>query len=77
MKTIFQIILLLVDIGLIFLILRQKGTDDGIGAAMGASTVDSHYNKNRYSTGEGRMRVLTWVLAFVAAALSIGLAAGK
>ena len=68
-KLILMIIFLIVCVALTFLVLMQEGKQQGLGAIGGMA--DSYWGKNKGRSMEGRLVMITRILAILFMVLSV------
>ncbi len=67
--------LLIIDSGvLIWAVMKQKGSTEGLGSIMGGSNTDSFLGRNKTKSAEGKLELVTKVSVGIIVALSIALA---
>ena len=62
MRTALTILFIIVCVVLCVVVLMQKGRDQGLGALAGGSS-DTYWDKNKSHSLEGRMLMITRILA--------------
>lgn len=64
MITLLNVVYLSLAILIIILVLMQKSKNSGFSSAIGgAGVIDSHYNKNKSKTFEGKLEIITrWLI---------------
>jgi len=75
MTTLFSILMLISSITLIASILLQESKQEGLGAAMGGSNMDSMFGKSIGTSKQALLRKVTIVSAVVFIIAAIALAA--
>lgn len=67
--------LLIIDSGvLIWAVMKQKGSTEGLGSIMGGSNNDSFLGRNKAKSAEGKLELITKISVGIIVALSIALA---
>lgn len=67
--------LLIIDSGvLIWAVMKQKGSTEGLGSIMGGSNNDSFLGRNKTKSAEGKLELITKISVGIIVALSIALA---
>ncbi len=72
LRWVFNIVLILCSIGMVVLVLSQKGGSDGLGAAFGGGS-DNFFGKNKAKSIEARKQKWTAIMAVVVALLAIAM----
>lgn len=70
LRTILTVIFAVDSVALIAVIMMQEGKDAGLGAIAGQNT-DTYWGRNKGRSAEGRLVVLTRILAIVFVALAV------
>ncbi|HIU83104.1 MAG TPA: preprotein translocase subunit SecG [Candidatus Faecicola pullistercoris] len=70
-QPILMILMVLCAIGIIVVVLMQKGANDNMSAITGASKADSFYGKNKAQTKDGILRKATIGLSVVMLVISV------
>lgn len=66
--------LLIIDSGvLIWAVMKQKGTTEGLGSIMGGSNTDSFLGRNKTRSAEGKLALVTKVSVIIIVALALAL----
>jgi len=67
--------LLVIDSGvLIWAVMKQKGSTEGLGSIMGGSNTDSFLGRNKTKSAEGKLELTTKVSVGIIVVLAIALA---
>lgn len=67
--------LLIIDSGvLIWAVMKQKGSTEGLGSIMGGSNNDSFLGRNKTKSAEGKLELITKISVGIIVALAIALA---
>lgn len=65
----------IIDSGiLIFAVMKQKGTTEGLGSIMGGGNTDSFLGRNKTKSNEGKLALVTKVSVIVLVILALALA---
>ena len=63
--------LLIIDSGvLVWAVMKQKGTTEGLGSIMGGSNTDSFLGRNKTRSAEGKLALVTKVSVIIIVAVS-------
>ena len=66
--------LLIIDSGvLVWAVMKQKGTTEGLGSIMGGSNTDSFLGRNKTRRAEGKLALVTKVSVIIIVALALAL----
>ena len=71
LRTILTIIFIADCVGMVAVILMQKGKDRGLGAIAGMSSGDTYWGRNKGRSREGRLERLTRVMVIVFVGLAV------
>ena len=67
--------LLVIDSGvLIWAVMKQKGSTEGLGSIMGGSNTDSFLGRNKTKSAEGKLEFITKISVGIIVVLAIALA---
>lgn len=72
-KTMIQVLYIIICIAIVVVVLRQEGKNSGLGAVSGAA--DTYWSKNKGRSTEGKMVKITTVLGALFIILSLVLCA--
>lgn len=70
-RTILTVLFTIDSVALIIIILRQQGKDNGLGAIGGMTSADTYWSKNKSRSEEGRMILITRIMAIVFIGLAV------
>ena len=66
--------LLIIDSGvLVWAVMKQKGTTEGLGSIMGGSNTDSFLGRHKTRSAEGKLALVTKVSVIIIVALALAL----
>ena len=66
--------LLIIDSGvLVWAVMKQKGTTEGLGSIMDGSNTDSFLGRNKTTSAEGKLALVTKVSVIIIVALALAL----
>jgi len=71
LKTILTILFAIDAVAMIVVVLMQQGRGRGLGTLAGNLTTDTYWGKNKGRSKEGRMKVITRVLAVIFVGLAL------
>lgn len=70
-RTILTVIFTIDCVALIFIILRQQGKDNGLGAIGGMTSADTYWSRNKGRSEEGRMILATRIMSVIFIGLAV------
>lgn len=70
-RTIFTVLFALDSVMLIIVVMMQKSKDPGLGAIGGMNVADSYWSRNKGRSAEGKLVLLTRILAIIFIVLAL------
>ncbi len=71
LRTVLTVLFAIDCIALVVVVLMQEGKQNGLGALAGSSISDTYWGRNKNRSSEGRMIIITRVLAILFVVLAI------
>ncbi len=71
LRTVLTVLFAIDCIALVVVVLMQEGKQNGLGALAGNSISDTYWGKNKSRSSEGRMIIVTRVLAILFVVLAL------